>query len=148
MPRFHAANPSVIFVLPCCTRWNRLQLPQVATQGLASTTNALTHYAMAPTFMEHLQPIGTPGRTANWQGETLWPGIYEVYKHMSEAAGRDKTLNFTAASELFKPIYRMWKSHIAAQSVQSGAYGLERVLHVMRGNQDVWVARDLANQKH
>lgn len=75
--------------------------------------NAFKHMMLAPLWMNSMQPHGTPGWQANWDGHPHAPLSRTLGK---SAAGEGDmpvsgTANFTAALEWFKPRYDAYKAN-------------------------------------
>jgi hypothetical protein len=68
---------------------------------------AVKHYFTAPTWMATKQPVGTPGRHAQWDGAPRSPFTSEIGKVIEEMSGV-ASLNFTRAREWFMPKYQAW----------------------------------------
>jgi hypothetical protein len=78
--------------------------------GKPGMLHALTHYAMSPLFMTRIQPEGTAGRDAVFEGgATIWPEAVDMHTRAQEQVKRGMVLDAAAARTAFLPVYRAWK---------------------------------------
>jgi hypothetical protein len=117
-------------------------VPLITPPGAAGAPNALLHYTFAPLFMQHMQPLHTPGLQGKWDNNaSMWPGVHTVLSalHSKQAATAGRVaVDFSAAQDMFLPRYQAWKAAQAEHSSSSsspagvgevpGAITLEQVL--------------------
>lgn len=74
--------------------------------------NAFRHMLGAPLWMTTMQPEGTPGRQADWDGQHSAPLLDNLAAALHDRDGTPLTgaANFTAALEWFAPRYQAWKA--------------------------------------
>lgn len=107
----------------------------MAPESAAGYQNALLHYTLAPLYMQRLQPKGTPGREAQWDGgKVLWPGVNALLDNLQAWDGM--AIDFAAVQRLFKPKHTAWKASRASKGADGDGVApptitLEHVLKFM-----------------
>lgn len=113
-------------VFVCCDRWTWTGVPLITPSGAAGAPNALLHYTFALLFMQHMQPLHTPGLQGKWGNSSMWPGVQTVLSslHSKQAAASGRVaVDFSAAQDLFLPRYQAWKAAQAAHSSSPAGVG-------------------------
>ena len=72
--------------------------------------NVLAQICTAPLWMEHVQPVGTPGRLGQWDGAHIWPALNELAVIIRSNNMQGKRLNMSAMHEWAMLKYSNWQA--------------------------------------
>lgn len=103
--------------------------PQTAPGVIRAATLA-QHQLLAPLYTQHLQPLGTPARTATWDGAEAWPQWGAVRAHIKHLVAASDSTALANIQAWFKPNHEAWVS-------QGLAVSLEQVVRMLPQSADV-----------
>lgn len=105
---------------PICAR--RYDFPGGVTPstapGVIKAATLVQHQLLAPLYTQHLQPLGTPARTATWDGAEAWPQWAAVRAHIKHLVAASDSTALANIQAWFKPHHKAWVSQGVAVSTE------------------------------